>query len=324
MTNLTNSVAFDTTDENNYSDYDLGKGQWVYFREVLLVTSDRSFVGLGLGKFDGKNVSVSYLGAKRNSYERETFESEYFLPRAYTYDYHAASGKQTPLSAVYEPWDDSKPIDLLFDDDDTNWIHSGKSDISAEHPFEITADLGENMLANRFTIYGEPSRQYQPKDFKLYGGTSLKAMELIADVENAARTGSDVIVGFAERRIKYYRLVVTDTWATTQNYRYIAFRCAKFSYSLIGGKWMSPDDGAFGYFGEWKLSNELSTFGHLYEGEKDSALEFSFDGSRFAIFGYVSADYDGYEVLVDGVLSGNVKLGGDDNDTPRWYSCRKT
>lgn len=318
MVNSTNNVVFDTTNENNYGDYEFEKGQWVYFREILLVTSDRSFVGLGLGKFDGDNVTVSYLGAYRNTYFRETFESEYYRGRDYTYDYSETSGKQTLVATNYKPWDDSKSVDLLFDDDDTNWIHSDKSDISAENPFELTADLGTVMRANRFTIYGEPSRAYQPKDFKLYGGSDLGVMELIADVKDAERTGSDVIVDFPEREIRYYRLVVTDTWATAQNYRYIAFRCAKFSYSLHGGKWLSPDEDIFVYRGGWTLSNRLSTFGHLYEGEK-ATLGFRFTGSRFAIFAYYSDDFDGFEVLVDGESVAKVSLGGDANETRLAY-----
>ena len=314
MTNPANDVKFDQTNENNYKDYMFSKGQWVYFKEVLLITSDRSFVGLGIGMFDGDNVNVSYLHAYRNSYYKEEFDSDYFYSRNYTYNYREESGKQTLISANYRPWDNTKPIDLLFDEDDTNWIHSDRSDISADNPFEITVDLGDTMRANRFTIYGEPTRQYQPKDFVLYGGTDPENMEPIATVTNSVRENNNVAADFAEREIRYYKLVVTDTWAIGQNYRYIAFRCAKFSLFYDGGTLLSPDENIFAYKGGWKLSNRFSTFGHLYEGENATA-EFTFTGSRFAIFSCEAEDFDSF----DGEPAGTAKIDGSGNDTKMAY-----
>ena len=318
MTNLTNSYQFDLTDENNYKDYQFSKGQWVYFKEVLLVTYNSSFVGLGIGQFNGDTVNVSYLNAYRNSYYKEEFETDYYYMRDYAYDYREMSGKQTLVETNYKPWDDTKPIELLFDEDDTNWIHSDKSNISEETPFELTADLGKIMPANQFTIYGEPSRQYQPKDFRLYGGTTLDDMELIAEVKDSARANNNVTVNFESRNIRYYKLVVTDTWATTQAYRYIAFRSVKFSYSTGNGLWLSPDEEMFEYRGGWALSNKFSTFGHLYEGE-NATLDFEFTGSRFAIISYESQDYDGFEVLIDGKLTGTVGIKGEENETKLVY-----
>lgn len=318
MTNPANDVKFDQTNENNYKDYMFSKGQWVYFKEVLLITSDRSFVGLGIGMFDGDNVNVSCLNAYRNSYYKEEFDSDYFYSRNYTYNYREESGKQTLISANYRPWDNTKPIDLLFDEDDTNWIHSDRSDISADNPFEITVDLGDTMRANRFTIYGEPTRQYQPKDFVLYGGTDPENMEPIATVTNSVRENNNVAADFAEREIRYYKLVVTDTWAIGQNYRYIAFRCAKFSLFYDGGTLLSPDENIFAYKGGWKLSNRFSTFGHLYEGENATA-EFTFTGSRFAIFSCEAEDFDSFEILIDGETAGTAKIDGSGNDTKMAY-----
>ncbi len=211
---------------------------------------------------------------------------------------------------------------MLFDDDDTNWIHSDRSDISEENPFEITADLGAVMRANRFTVYGEPSRQYQPKDFLLYGGTDSENLELIATVKDAVRENYNVSVDFEEREIRYYKLVVTDTWAIGQNYRYIAFRCAKFSLSYDGGTLLSPDENVFTYKGGWKLSKRFSTFGHLYEGENATA-EFTFTGSRFAIFSRKGEEFDGFEILIDGESAGTVKINADGSDTNPTYLSKR-
>ncbi len=308
MANTTNSPQFDLTNPNNYKDYELKKGQWVYFKEVLLVTYNSSFVGLGMGRFNGDTVNVAYANAYRTSYYKEKFESEYYYPRDYKYTYSQTSGKQTLVEAKYQPWDASYSIDRLFDNNDTNFIHSNKTNISEDNPFEVVADLGKTMRANRFTIYGEPSRQYQPKKFELYGGTELDNMQLIASVENSERINNNVIVNFEEREIRYYKLKVTDTWASGT--KYIAYRCAKFSYTLDNGSWLSPDEEMFVYRGGWKLGNAISTFGHLYEGE-NATLDFEFTGNRFAIFSYMSPEYDSFEVLVDGELIVTVSLNVD-------------
>jgi len=312
MTNTTNSPQFNLTDENNYKDYEFTKGQWVYFKEVLLVTYASSFIGLGIGRFSNETVNVTYLNAYRSSYYKEEFTSEYYYTRDYKYTYGETSGKQTLVEAKYRPWDATKPLDLLFDDDDTNWIHSDKTDISEENPFEVVADLGKIMRANSFTIYGEPSRQYQPKKFELYGGTELDNMVLLASVENSERKNNNVTVDFAEREIRYYRLKVTDTWASGK-IRYIAFRCVKFSYTLDNGSWLSPDEEMFVYRGGWKLDYSISTFGHLYEGQ-NATLDFEFTGNRFGIFSYKSQDYDGFEVWIDGELIDTVSLNGEGED----------
>ena len=189
------------------------------------------------------------------------------------------------------------PVDNLFDEDDSNFIHSDRTQITASNPFVLAADLGETIRANRFTVYGEPSRAYQPKNFALYGGTSMDDLELIAEVENAPRTGSDVIVNFEERPVRCYKIVVTDTWSVGP--KYIAFRRAEMSYALDGGALVSPDDAMFTYRGNWQITNELATFGHLYEGQ-NASVEFTFEGTRFAVLACDCADYGVFEVLVDG------------------------
>ena len=323
MTNLTNNVAFLTDNENNYKDYELEKGQWVYFKEILLVTYDRSFVGLGWGRFDGDKVNVTYLKAYRNSYYREEFVSDYYYDRNYTYSYNEKiDSKQTLIETNYKPWDASKSIDILFDDDDTNWIHSDQSNISEETPFELTAALEETVKANKFVIYGEPSRKYQPKNFKLYVGTELENMKLVAEVTDSVRNNDNVTVNFEETDVRYYKLVLTDTWATSQRFRYISFRCVKFFYSIENGTVFSPDEKIFNYKGNWTLSDKFSTFGHLYDGE-NATLNFSFRGERFAVFSYISDEYDGFEVLIDGEVADTVKINGGSNEPALAYLSEK-
>lgn len=302
LDNQTNSPEFDLTNAEHYCDMTFREGEWVRFKAVLLVTYGGSFIGVGLGKFSGENVQVSYLNAYRNSYEYEPFTSGYFYTRAYSYDHAESAGRGTLVSSRYSPWDASYSIDNLFDEDDANFIHSDRSGISAENPFEMTVDLGKTVRANTFTIYGEPSRQYQPKDFVLYGGTAADDLDVIAEVNDSARTGNNVVVTFAERDLRYYKLIVTDTHAGGP--KYIAFRRAEISYSVLGGALVSPDDACLAYRGEWALSQTLSSFGHVYVG-KNAELSFEFTGTRFAVFSSAE-NYGAFEVYIDGKKVGTA------------------
>lgn len=185
-------------------------------------------MGVGIGRFYGDDVNVSYLDAFRSSYVRETFSSDYFYTRGYKYDYsEAREAKQTLVDTNYSAWGKDYSIDALFDEDETNFIHSDRTDITADNPFTLTVMLDKPVKANRFTVYGEPSRLYLPTDFELYGGPDPEHLELIAKAENAEISGSDVHVDFGERELQCYKLYVTDTSAPGT--KYIAYRRAGFS-----------------------------------------------------------------------------------------------
>ena len=59
------------------------------------------------------------------------------------------------------------------------------------------------------------------------------------------------------------------------------------------------------------VKQTFSTFGHIYEGEKGSALEFSFYGTQFAIYCNFAEGYGEFEIYIDGGKTpvATVKLG---------------
>lgn len=291
-------------DPATFVDLDLKEGQYVWFKEVLLVTSDDAYIGLGMGKFGGDAVSVGHVTQGLNvNYEETPFNSDYVFGRQYVYDAAQRPSSQTLVSAKYSPWSSDYDIENLFDGDMENFIHSDRTPISAQNPFEITVDLGENMRVNRFTVYGEPSRQYQPKNFVLYGGLSSDQMDVIAQVTDAPRTDYDVVVDFQERELRYYKLVVTETYS---DYGYIAFRRAEPSlegHALEGAVQLSPD--TLEYRGGWQVCPGLYTFGHAYCGGNASA-SFTFTGSCFGIIGLDCADCTDFEVYIDGSPAGTA------------------
>ena len=287
-------------DANTYSDFTLTAGEQVYIKAVLLVKSGGAqapYIGVGVGKFDESGgVNISHMSAVRTSYnpEEEDISFPYLYKPQYTYRHDEVFDvSQTLISFKYSAWDESYAIGNLFDEDDTNFIHSDRTSISEENPFEIVVSLGQSVRANAFTIYGESSRQYQPKDFKLYGGSSESDLTLLADVKDAPRSGINVTVMFPEREISCYKLVVTDTYAENQSSKYIAFRYTAFSFSLGEGEWISPADEMFTYRGEWSEVPGAS-FGKLMRADNGS-VTFTTD-KTFAVIGGGE-----WQVYIDGV-----------------------
>ena len=302
VVNTNESPDFDLTNSAHYKDYDLKEGQWVYFKAVLLVTYSRSFIGVGWGKFNGESVNVSYLNAYNNSYTPQKFESDYFYTRDYTYDYkNTINSTQTLVETNYQPWDENYPISALFDENNTNFIHSNRTNITEENPFSLTVDLGETQLVNTITIYGEPTRIYLPKNFKLYGGETLDNLTLLKEVSGASVSNNNVVVSFQEYNIRYYKLVVTDTTATST--KYIAFRRIEFSYTLPTANLISPDNEIISYYGDWNIDYTFSNFGHIYE-STSGYLTFDFTGTQFAII----AENSNFEVYIDNKLVENKTI----------------
>lgn len=308
--------AFRLDDPTTYTDLNLKAESWVYFKEVLLVNYNEAFIGMGWGKFNGDDVTISYLS---NAYTVDSeiipFETDYPYDRNYSVNYSERVERPTIVSSKYQPWDETMPIDLIFDENETNFIHSNKTAISEENPFEVTVDMGGALSVNRLTVVGEPTRKYQPKNFKLYGGKDTENMTLLGEYKDAPVSNNNVVVNFPLTTIRYYKIVVTDTYAPSL--KYIAFRTLKMSMTLQGGKLYSPDDEIFKYSGSWSLDNKFSTFGHIYVGDKNAAMTFEFEGTGIAIFA-TRGNYGTFVVQVDGQKT-KVDLSGNEESKKLVY-----
>lgn len=299
------------------------EGVYVYTPDTAHRESGKIFVTLALteesGAFDAGEVTL-VIELRQSEHlpamgEEIPFETDYFYPHAYNYDYdRPLSTEQSLVETNYRPWGKDYSIDVLFDEDDTNFIHSDRTDITAASPFVLTIDLGKTVHANRLTVYGEPSRQYQPKDFCLYGGTEIDGLHLLADVHDAPRSGYDVIADFPKTDLCFCKLVVTDTWAPAT--KYIAFRRIGLSDAVAGGVYHSPDEEMFLMRGNWTFCPAFSTYGHIYAGQ-NASLEFSFTGTRFAIFSGDEAGFAGAEILVDGL---RAETAGQGENVPDFLS----
>lgn len=269
----TQTNTFWENDDTTYYDFEnLSVGQWIYFKEVLLVDYPGAFIGLGWGKFEAPSgvmdddgifrdengneitdftpkVRLAYASAYRSTYEfpNNTFETDYLFTKNFSGTYngnvnYTNKGKLVSISG-YTPWGGySNTLDELFDDNDNNWIHSAKSDsgevgkfdITPNSPFDMTIDLEKNITANSLTIYGKNNNNYLPENFVIYGGTKLNKLKQLATQENATKVGKNLVVSFNATTLRYYRLVCTGTTEQSKapGYKYISFRCIKFDYNL--------------------------------------------------------------------------------------------
>ncbi len=317
----------------------LTAGQWVYFKEILLMNEKASgnklpFIGLGWGKIernavqdeDGNTiesdepiVTLNYASAYRATYEFETkpYTSEYLFTRNWTSSYDPSvkyDNRGTLLEVKgFTPWDEKYQIENLFDDDNTNDIHSKKGaayDISSDHPFEIFVDLGALQDVNTMTIYGRNNgtRDYLPRNFTLYGGYSKNNLQVLAthtDDDPDWRVGNNLVVKFYPATIRYYRLVVHDTYRYNAKVgeRYICFRYLQFDAiedKLTNGTHLVPDDATITYRGTWKVLNATSTFGRVYLGKAKDKVEFQFTGTRFGIYTAINQSNGEFDVYIDG------------------------
>ena len=301
LVNLNHTSNFDLTNKDHYYDLDLKKNDYVYFKAVLLLNNSSNYIGVGIGKFNGDTVDISYLNAYRNNYEELNNEvvSDYFYKRNYTYDYVNTSNNLGEIVDYnYKEWDNNYSINNLIDNNHNNFIHSNKENISIDNPFSITVDLKENITANQIVIYGEPTKLYLPKTLKLYLGNDINNLELVLDIKEATKSGNNIVLNFNEKSFRYYKLVVTDTYQTSQSAnKYIAYREIKFNLAYQNGTLLSPDTN-FLYQGDFNIVSGLAEFGHYYVGQ-NSTITYDFKGSKFLVLGKENYNYKDLEIIID-------------------------
>lgn len=191
-------------------------------------------------------------------------------------------------------------IENLFDDDDTNIIHTNGGFVTDTNPFIIFADLSQEIQANKMTIYGAPDRnrwQYQPTYFKLYGIVDKDDLKLIYEVENATVTDHNIESRFESTKFRYYQSNVTNGRAGRNN-RFVAFRYVQFSNEYKGTLVSLDDDRVTLYNGWKKIVNPISTFGRVYEADGSrSKIVFRFKGTGVAISAQSLPSYGAFYVF---------------------------
>ncbi|KAK8896304.1 hypothetical protein M9Y10_014202 [Tritrichomonas musculus] len=305
---------FQPNNKSTYHDIqNLKKGDWIFFKEVLIVNWNMAFVGLGCGRFEKNNVSIQYANAYREDYDLAfsvPFHSDYLFRPHYTYNMNVSKnynekGKLIE-SSPFKGWDANQELSSLFDDDENNQIHNNKKEngyVSEQKPFFITVDMEIEITANQMVIYGSTREinQYQPRDFKLLVGNSVDDLQQIISIKDSKVVNKNVVVNFDKQyKFKFYKFICTKTYERISGY--ISFRCIKFnliSLNIPKGSQISPNSDKIILNGEWKNKQVPSRFGRVNVGQKDSMAKFTFNGTQFAICS-IDPKNQCFEILVDG------------------------
>lgn len=335
LTNPSMDVVFHPENSETFKDITFTKRTNIYFKLVTNQADMPSgagvrtpFAGIGVGvvKEDG-TATINYLSNSLPvSYQPDPeFESENVFPRTYsqTYNYEYSKYRGKLLESNYYQWTDGVDeglysIENLFDSNDSNFIHSNKENpISESNPFMILVDIQETLSVNKFIIYGVTGSQYQyqPKKFLFYVGTDKDNLELVANVSNAVRSNSNVIITFPETKaVRYYKLIVTETYAFQNNY--IVYRFGQFRLEFQGIT-VALDDDRISLNNSWNRVQKFCTFGHLYTGQgsenSKSFVEFKFTGKQYGINAFVSNEFDGFDIYLDNNFVKRINLNGNDN-----------
>ena len=303
----------------------------VYYKVVHLVKAEGNYFGIGCsvskagGEFSAyahaNVISTSQIDLYEavNAANAKKFETDYHFKNDYKFNYDKSDiipvTENKLVSVSHDPWDDTRKIEFLFDGKSDTWYHSkggAENYITEENPLELVVDLGSLQTVSRVTFYGYNNtlgNNGMVNDFKVYGSTDGQNFDmLLLDVKDAPTNQRDMGANFTPVKIRYYKLVVTDT----DNHRYFAMNRIEFSnrQNFTGGKLVAPNDFNVRYIGNsWTTENVLSNFGLIYKANAGDSVEFHFTGSRFAYFADRSSDYGTVNIYIDGkVVAENVDL----------------
>lgn len=320
---------------SEYSEHEFTtNNNYVYFKVVLHVKNNwQDFFGIGVASkqadgtfsaFANVKDAMTNPGVHKAIIEEsgKTFRTEYRYENTYKYSYNGETVPVTEnklISISHEPWDETRLASFLFDGKSNTYYHSKKGvAINSEKPFELVVDLGSlrNVDTVTFNGYtGNANNNGMVKTFKLYGSTDNVNYTLLTEKTNNP-TGSKVEVSFDQTEIRYYKLVVTDTYSGNH---YFAMNSILFSRKLSfpNGIMVAPHDSAVTYTGNnWASKNVLCDYGIIYTAGAGASVEYTFTGSRVAYFADKSDDYGTVDIYLDGKLvASDVSLSAGSNNT---------
>lgn len=315
--NYTKAVGF--TDMNNTfglnqnqtCQYSLQKGQYVYFRQVVVASRYQSdaFTEIGWTTSQATPVTIpaKYLINNDWQYKKYTFSVKNKYPRANNISQIVSTSDISQweiLSCNMQKWDNSTGIENILDGNSDTFYHNESGNfICADNPFELIVDTHQTTMANTLVLTARKSGQENlPTSFCLYGGVVQNDLTLLGSYEDLDISNKKIQVSFDDTNIRYFKLVVTETKSNlsgTYNH-YVSFAQIDIQYNF-DGKLVSPDRLSY-YENTFKTfeqdSTKLATFGHLLSG--DGGIAFLFDGTQVAVF-TKQASYCKISVEVDGV-----------------------
>lgn len=279
--------------ENHIKKYTLKKGQYLYYKQITISNGHSdAFTELGITSNEDapKTVPASVLYNKDgDGYVPYNFTFKPIFAREYleiTNLITSTATKQRVISSNFESWDNNTKIENICDGNENTYFHNKQNQfVSEDNPYELVMDLGEEIYCNKITLIGRKTNQANlPCTFKLYAGINQDNMTLIGDYTGLDLVNRTTSAEFDAQKIRYYKLVVTDTKSDGTGYRkYVSIAQINFGISINGKKYNASK------LNYSKIDNRTfeeiktpSTFGNVIKG--DGSITYSFVGSRFGLF----------------------------------------
>lgn len=223
-------IDVNTTNET----FNVKKGDYIYFEVIVQSYHPDGFADL-FGSYDNnlQRISMSYLlnDEATKSPIRENSDN---YPRSYNDLSKVIPNTNASILSYTESfasWDETQKIENIVDGDISTSYHSIRNKYITTEPFEVTVDLGNAYNVNTLMItgYNGNSRQ-NPTTFKLYGGTSTDNMTLLGEYSDVTYSGRNASISFKETYLRYYKLVITDTY----EHRYVAISELQMALKATG------------------------------------------------------------------------------------------
>lgn len=223
-------IDVNTTNET----FNVKKGDYIYFEVIVQSYHPDGFADL-FGSYDNnlQRISMSYL-LNDEATKAPIRENSDNYPRSYNDLSKVIPNTNASVISYTESfasWDETQKIENIVDGDISTSYHSIRNKYITTEPFEVTVDLGNAYNVNTLMItgYNGNSRQ-NPTTFKLYGGTSTDNMTLLGEYSDVTYSGRNASISFKETYLRYYKLVITDTY----EHRYVAISELQMALKATG------------------------------------------------------------------------------------------
>ena len=280
-----------------------------------------------------KNNEVAYVNAYRSTYEfpsNDSFETDYFYVREYSYSYrdnHVVGGEgmrvveeQCANLSLHTGWggnDLSVAIDGVKNQGGKQQLHTQDSRPLESAPFTFAIDLGGVYSANRLVLYSQAGRADPcfAKNANLYASTDGIDYKLVKSFTDLTYSGDRQYLDFDLTEMRYYKIEISKA---TSGHLIIRELEMWHIFEVNDGTQLTPDGDELTYKGKWHGKQVASSFGHVNVGERGAQVSFEFEGTRFGILS--PAGYKGnFEVYVDGKRVDSMALKEDDGDFKMVY-----
>ena len=303
-----NNVSFDNDNKKSYVDYTCKKGDYIYFKEILLNGSNKGSIDLGWATVNGDSVSNissipnTYVIHQDLSFDKQKFYSDAVYKKQYqtgTITTGTTSGSLVN-SVGFTPLNEESGLQAIYDNDsETKAINVGSEE------FEFTVDLGYLKKIDYITIHGEDNDMgITPNTFRLYAGSTLEELSLVGYFNNMDVLNNCVTAKFDVMEIRYYKLVFNTNEACV-------ISAIELGMVLDDSTKLSLDNDNVKLYGSFEQSySSLSTFGHSYK-TKNGSLEFTFTGSQFGL--YINNCDAKLSIKIDGGKKKEISIGSSED-----------